>query len=169
MQAQMDIVGAKWGAVAVLYQASKLRIFLFAPHEGTLRAIGVATTEFQRRLDIWKEQKHIEYYPPQDSSDADRMWAEGTPETVILAGDFENYARDIHEAKQDIKQCEAIINDRETKIKEAMMQATKANVGKYTVSWPMRSYKATEERVVPAKEAYTTRQSSLTIKENKDL
>lgn len=169
LQAQMDIIGAKWGAVAVLYQASKLRIFLFAPHEGTLRAIGVAATEFQRRLDIWKEEKHIEYYPPQSSADADRMWAEGTPETVILAGDFEQYARDIYEAKQDIKQSEAIINDRETKIKEAMMQATKANIGKYTVSWPMRSYKATEERVVPAKEAYTTRQSTLTIKENKDL
>ncbi len=93
----------------------------------------------------------------------------GTPETGILAGDFEKYARDIYEAKQDIKQSEAIINDRETKIKEAMMQATKANIGKYTVTWPMRSYKAAEERVVPAKEAYSVRQSSLTIKENKDL
>jgi predicted phage-related endonuclease len=169
LQAQMNITGAKWGAVAVLYQASKLRIFLFAPHEGTVKAITAATLDFQRRLDIWQAEKHIDYYPPIDSSDADRTWSEGTPETVTLAGDFENYARDIHEAKQDIKQCEAIINDRETKIKEAMMQATKANIGKYAVSWPMRSYKAAEERVVPAKEAYSVRQSSLTIKENKDL
>jgi predicted phage-related endonuclease len=169
LQAQMDITGAKWGAVAVLYQASELRIFLFAPHESTIRAIHLAALDFQRRLNTWTSEKHIDYYPPVNSEDANRTWPDGTPETVFLAGEFEQYARDIHEAKQDIKQCEAIINDRETKIKEAMQQATQAKIGKYTVSWPMRSYKATEERIVPAKAAYSVRQSTLTVKENKEL
>ena len=52
LQAQMDITGAKWGALAVLYRGTELRIFLFKPHEATLRAIADATLDFQRRLGI---------------------------------------------------------------------------------------------------------------------
>jgi hypothetical protein len=46
-----------------------------------------------------------------------------------------------------------------------MQDATKAKAGKYKISWPMRHYKATPERVVPAKEASVVRQNTLTIKE----
>ena len=167
LQAQMDITGAKWGALAVLYRGTELRIFLFKPHEPTLRAIEKATLDFQRRLDIWKADRHIDYYPPVNSDDANRTWGTAEDATVHLGGEFETWARDIHEAKQDIKQCEDIIDDREKRIKEAMQTATKAEIGKYQVSWPMRHYKAAAERVIPAKEAYSIRQSSLTIKEKK--
>lgn len=168
LQAQMDIIGAKWGALAVLYRGTELRIFLFKPHDPTLRAIEAATLEFQRKLDIWKTDRHIDYYPPVNSDDADRTWGEGTPETVFLDGMFEQWARDIIEAKQDIKQCEEIIDDRQTKIKTAMQQATKAKVGnKYEVSWPMRSYTAQPARTIPAKAAYSVRQSTITVKEIK--
>jgi len=167
LQAQMDITRAKWGALAVLYRGTELRIFLFKPHDQTLRAIEKATLDFQRRLDIWKADRHIDYYPPVNSDDANRTWGAGEDVTVHLAGEFEQWARDIHEAKQDIKQCEEIIDDREKRIKEAMQTATRAEIGKYQVSWPMRHYKATAERVIPAKEGYSIRQSSLTIKEKK--
>ena len=167
LQAQMDITGAKWGALAVLYRGTELRIFLFKPHEPTLRAIADATLDFQRRLDIWQSDRHIDYYPPVNSSDADRTWAQGEDVEVQLGGEFETWARDILEAKQDIKQCESIINDRETKIKEAMQTASKATIGRYQVSWPMRNYQATQDRVVKGKAAYSVRQSSLTVKEMK--
>jgi predicted phage-related endonuclease len=167
LQAQMDITGAKWGALCVLYRGTELRIFLFKPHEATLRAIAQATRDFQRRLDIWKMDRHIEYYPPVNSADADRTWAQGEDVAVQLGGEFETWARDILEAKQDIKQCEEIINDRETKIKEAMQTASKATIGCYQVSWPMRNYQATQDRVVKGKAAYSVRQSTLTVKEIK--
>ena len=167
LQAQMDITGAKWGAVCVLYQASELRIFIFDRHDPTIRAIEQAALDFQRRLDIWKQDKHIEYYPPVNSEDANRTWQDGAPETVFLEGEFEKWAAEIHDKKQEIKKLEAEIDKNETRIKEAMQTATKAKVGKFDVSWPMRSYKATPERIVPAKEAYTIRQSTLTIKEAK--
>jgi predicted phage-related endonuclease len=167
LQGQMDITRAKWGALAVLYRGTELRIFLFKPHDQTLRAIEKATLDFQRRLDIWKADRHIDYYPPVNSDDANRTWGAGEDVTVHLGGEFETWARDIYEAKQDIKQCEEIIDDREKRIKEAMQTATKAEIGKYQVSWPMRHYKATTERVIPAKEGYSIRQSSLTIKEKK--
>jgi predicted phage-related endonuclease len=167
LQAQMDITGAKWGALAVLYRGTELRIFLFKPHEGTLRAIADATLDFQRRLDIWKLDRHIEYYPPVNSADADRTWGQGEDVAVQLAGEFETWARDILEAKQDIKQCESIIDDREKRIKEAMQTANKATIGCYQVSWPMRNYQATQDRVVKGKAAYSVRQSTLTVKEIK--
>jgi predicted phage-related endonuclease len=167
LQAQMDITGAKWGALAVLYRGTELRIFLFKPHEGTLRAIADATLDFQRRLDIWKADRHIDYYPPVNSSDADRTWGQGEEAAVQLGGEFETWVRDIIEAKQDIKQCESIIDDREKRIKEAMQTASKATIGSYQVSWPMRNYQATQDRVVKGKAAYSVRQSSLTVKEIK--
>lgn len=167
LQAQMDITGAKWGALCVLYRGTELRIFLFKPHESTLQAITNATLDFQRRLDIWKMDRHIDYYPPVNSADADRTWAQGEDVAVQLGGEFETWARDILEAKQDIKQCEEIINDRETKIKEAMQTASKATIGCYQVSWPMRNYQATQDRVVKGKAAYSVRQSTLTVKEIK--
>jgi len=155
LQAQMDNRG------------TELRIFLFKPHESTLQAITNATLDFQRRLDIWKMDRHIDYYPPVNSADADRTWAQGEDVAVQLGGEFETWARDILEAKQDIKQCEEIINDRETKIKEAMQTASKAMIGRYQVSWPMRNYQATQDRVVKGKAAYSVRQSTLTVKEIK--
>jgi predicted phage-related endonuclease len=167
LQAQMDITGAKWGALAVLYRGTELRIFLFKPHEGTLRAIADATLDFQRRLDIWKADRHIDYYPPVNSSDADRTWNSTDESEVGLGGEYETWVRDILEAKQDIKQCESIIDDREKKIKAAMQTASKATIGSYQVSWPMRKYQATQDRVVKGKAAYSVRQSSLTVKEIK--
>ena len=167
LQAQMDITGAKWGALAVLYRGIELRIFLFKPHPQTLRAIEAATLDFQRRLDIWKIDRHIEYYPPVNSADADRTWGQGEDAAVQLGGEFETWVRDILEAKQDIKQCESIIDDREKRIKEAMQTASKATIGSYQVSWPMRNYQATQDRVVKGKAAYSVRQSTLTVKEIK--
>jgi hypothetical protein len=163
----MDITGAKWGALCVLYRGTELRIFLFKPHEGTLRAIADATLDFQRRLDIWKADRHIDYYPPVNSADANRTWGQADEQTVSLGGEFEKWTRDILEAKADIKQSEAIIDDCEKQIKAAMMTATKADVGRYEISWPMRNYQATQDRIVKGKAAYSVRQSTLTVKEKK--
>lgn len=167
LQAQMDITGAKWGALAVLYRGIELRIFLFKPHQATLRMIADVTLDFQRRLDTWKAERHIDYYPPVNSADADRTWGQADEQTVSLGGEFETWVRDIWEAKQDIKQAESIIDDREKQIKAAMQTATKADVGRWEVSWPMRNYQATQDRIVKGKAAYSVRQSSLTVKEKK--
>jgi len=44
-------------------------------------------------------------------------------------------------------------------------EAAKGRVGRFEIRWPMRSYKAQPEKIVPAKEAYTIRQTTLAIKE----
>lgn len=167
LQAQMDITRAKWGALCVLYRGTELRIFLFKPHESTLQAITEATLDFQRRLDIWKSERHIDYYPPVNSADANRTWGQGDEQTITLGGEFETWANDIDRARGDIKYCQEIIDDREAKIKAAMQTATKADVGYYEVSWPMRNYQATQDRIVKGKAAYSVRQSTLTVRKKK--
>lgn len=166
LQAQMDIVKAKWGAVAVLYQGTELRIFLFAPHEDTLDAIDRACTVFQSKLDLWKNTGAIDYYPPRDSKDADRLWNEAKDELepVPLGHDAAELANEIAFNKQKIKECEEIINDRETRLKAMMKDSGLAQAGNYIIKWGMRTFKAQPEKIVPAKEAYTVRQSTLTIK-----
>lgn len=167
LQAQMDITRAKWGALCVLYRGTELRIFLFKPHESTLQAITEATLDFQRRLDIWKADRHIDYYPPVNSADANRTWGQAEEQTITLGGEFETWANDIDRARGDIKYCQEIIDDREAKIKAAMQTATKADVGYYEVSWPMRNYQATQDRIVKGKAAYSVRQSTLTVRKKK--
>jgi hypothetical protein len=48
-----------------------------------------------------------------------------------------------------------------------MGKATTGVIGNWKVSWPMRHYTAKPAKVTPAKEAYSIRQSNLSIKERK--
>lgn len=166
LQAQMDIIKAKWGAVATLYQGTELRIFLFAPHEDTLDAIDRACTVFQKKLDFWKETGGIDYYPPQDSKDADRTWpkAEEELEPLPLGIGAAKWAERIMANKEQVSALQAEIDEAETQLKEMMKDSGMAIAGDYQIKWGMRSYKAQPEKVVPAKAAYVVRQSTLSIK-----
>jgi predicted phage-related endonuclease len=166
LQAQMDIMQAKWGAVCVLYQGTILRIFLFEPHKQTLETIKTAVLEFQNKIEKYKATGEIDYYPPANSKDADRMYPAADEAAVVnLPGRAEQLADQILAANADIKEAEGKRSEAETELKAMLGQASKGTVGRFEIRWPMRSYKATPEKVVPAKEAYSIRQSTLSIKE----
>jgi predicted phage-related endonuclease len=166
LQAQMDIMQAKWGAVAVLYQGTVLRIFLFEPHKQTLETIKTAVLEFQNKIEKYKATGEIDYYPPANSKDADRMYPAADETAVVnLPGRAEQLADQILAANADIKEAEGKRSEAETELKAMLGQASKGTVGRFEIRWPMRSYKATPEKVVPAKDAYSIRQSTLSIKE----
>ncbi len=169
LQAQMDILKVRWGAIATLYKGTMLRIFLFAPHAGTLDRIAAATTDFQRRLDLFKQDGTIDYYPPADGE----AWPDArgpypaNEETIKLSDEAGRLAGKIMACRATIKQAEGEITDAEKQLKDLMGDATRALAGGYSIAWPTRSYKAQPAKTVPAKEAYTVRQSTLTIKEAK--
>jgi predicted phage-related endonuclease len=166
LQAQMDIMQARWGAVAVLYQGTVLRIFLFEPHKQTLETIKTAVLEFQNKIEKYKATGEIDYYPPANSKDADRMYPAADEAAVInLPGRAEQLADQILAANADIKEAEGKRSEAETELKAMLGQASKGTVGRFEIRWPMRSYKAQPEKVVPAKDAYSIRQSTLSIKE----
>jgi predicted phage-related endonuclease len=166
LQAQMDIMQARWGAVAVLYQGTVLRIFLFEPHKQTLETIKTAVLEFQNKIEKYKATGEIDYYPPANSKDADRMYPAADEAAVVnLPGRAEQLADQILAANAAIKEAEGKRSEAETELKAMLGQASKGTVGRFEIRWPMRSYKAQPEKVVPAKEAYSIRQSTLSIKE----
>lgn len=166
LQGQMAIVGAKWGAVCTLYRGTKLRLFLFEVHEATQERIRAEVELFQLKLDAYQATGAIDYYPPQDSKDADRVWAVGRDdEPVTLDERVDMWAQEILEAKEDMKAAIDLISDREAKIKSFMQDATTGVTGLYKIRWPMRHYKAQPERITAAKPASVSRQSTLTIKE----
>jgi predicted phage-related endonuclease len=166
LQGQMLVTGHKWGAVCVLYQGIELRIFLFAPHKETQQAIVKAVTAFEEKLLKYKESGEIDWYPPQTSRELDRIYPVPTAkEEVELPPTVADLATAIIENKAAIRAAEAGIEQAEKLIKEQLGQAEKGRAGRFVISWPMRNYKAQSERLVPAKEAYSVRQSTLSIKE----
>lgn len=88
-----------------------------------------------------------------------------TDKQIDMPPEVAGQASIIVDFKNRIKMLEKDIDQAEKKIKLAMGSATKAAGCGFTVSWPMRNYKAQPEKLVPAKDAYTIRQSTLTIKE----
>jgi predicted phage-related endonuclease len=166
LQGQMLITGHKWGAVCVLYQGIELRVFMFAPHHETQKEIIKAVLAFEHKLQTYRESGAIDWYPPETSKEMDRIYpTAATKEEVELDSTVAELAQVIVNNKAAIRMAEAGIDEAEKKIKEALGQAERGRAGQYIISWPMRNYKAAPERLVPAKEAYSIRQSTLTIKE----
>lgn len=166
LQGQMLVTGHKWGAVCVLYQGIELRVFLFAPHKETQSAIIKAVQDFESRLETYRQTGAIDWYPPSTSRELDRIYpTAAAKEEVELPPTVEDLAKAIIENKAAIRQAEAGIEHAEKLIKEQLGQAEKGRAGNFVISWPMRNYKAQSERLVPAKPAYSVRQSTLSIKE----
>jgi hypothetical protein len=161
----MLVTGHKWGAVCVLYQGLELRVFLFAPHRETQAAIIKAVQDFETRLDTYRETGAIEWYPPASSKELDRIFPNAIKDEVELPPNVADLAKAIMANKAAIRAAEAGIDEAEKMIKEQLGQSERGRAGDFVISWPMRNYKAQSERLVAAKEAYSIRQSSLSIKE----
>jgi predicted phage-related endonuclease len=170
LQAQMDILCCKWGAVAILFRGSKLRIFLFERHLPTIQMINNLVLAFDEKVQHFKDTGEIEWYPPIDSKDAQRTWGNRGDEDappIELVGATDNIIDELLDAKAEIKRLEEVIDDCEKSLKERMQEHTVGMTSRYKVTWPMRHYKATAERVVPAKAASTIRLNTIQIKEIK--
>lgn len=170
LQAQMDILGCKWGAVAILFRGSKLRIFLFERHEPTVQMIDDLVLEFDTKIQHFRDAGEIEWYPAKDGRDAQRTWGDRGDEDappIELVGATDNIIEDLLDAKAEIKRLEEVIDDCEKSLKERLQEHTVGTTSRYRVTWPMRHYKATAERVVPAKPASTIRINTIQIKEIK--
>lgn len=169
LQGQMDIVKAKWGAVCVLYRGVELRIFLFAPHAGTVQMIADAAMKFQAKLNQFKEDGTIDYYPP---AEGEKWWADrGAFPTdrapIELGKEVEELAEKVYGDRQLIKKMEAELERNEEALKAALGACEYGSTSRFQISRPTRTYKAQPEKVVPARPGYTIRQSSVSIKEIK--
>lgn len=167
VQGVMMCTGLRWAAIGCLYSGVELRIYLFAPHEATMDAIHNAAIDFESRLENFRQTDEPAWYPPQDSKDADRVWPNAKDEDIDLGDHAEGIASAIIGLKDEIKRMEEEVAEKEVKLKTMMQEFSSAKCGKWQIKWPMRHFKAQPEKVTPAKEAYSIRQSTLTIKEAK--
>jgi predicted phage-related endonuclease len=168
LQAQMAIYKAQWGAIATLYKGTELRIFVFALHKDTLDTIEKVSKDFQDRLDRFKNTGEIDYYPVQNPKDAARTYNNADDEEPVQLDDYaEELIKLIQENKAKAAKMETENEQAQTQLMEILKNHKYGIAGRYQVSWPTRSYKAQPAKISPAKEAYTVRQSTLTIKELK--
>jgi predicted phage-related endonuclease len=166
LQGQMLVTGHKWGAVAVLYQGIELRVFLFGPHYDTQKEIVKAVLAFEQKLKTYQKTGAIDWYPPESSKELDRIYPMAADrEEIQLPPSVGELAKGIIENKAAIRAAEASIDEAEKLIKQELGQAERGRAGQYIINWPMRNYKDAPERLVPAKKAYSVRQSTLSIKE----
>jgi len=165
VQGVMMCTGYKWAAIGTLYNGIELRIFLFQPHQATQDSIAELAEDFERRLEHFRQTGEIDFYLPQDSKDADRVYPAANDQEIDLGEDIEILANEIIKSKGAISDLEEYVKICETKIKIRMQDFSSAKAGKFQIKWPMRHYKAQPEKITPAKEAYSVRQSTLTIKE----
>lgn len=164
LQGQMNIMKASWGALCVLYKGTTLRIFLYPINEDHVNMIHNAVEDFQERLDKYKANQEIEWYPLNDSFEASRVFDRAEKSTIEMP-EIEIQAEKIIELREKIMELETAIDKLQINIMEQMRDAEVCNAGRYKISWPMRQYKAQPAKTVPAKEAYVIRQSKLSIKD----
>jgi len=165
LQGQMLVTGYRWGAVCVLYGGIELRVFLFNIHYETQQKIVSSVLEFDNKLVKYQKTKEIDWYPPESSKEVDRFFPVAGKEEIELDSNALELAQSIVRNKTQIRKAEAEIDSAEKDIKMLLGTAERGKVGSLHISWPMRSYKASAEKITPAKAAYSIRQSSLSIKE----
>ena len=165
LQGQMLVTGYIWGAVCVLYGGIELRVFLFDTHYETQQEIVRSVLQFDNKLLTYIKRKEIKWYPPESSKEVDRFFPYAKKEEIELDGNALELAQAIVHNKTLIRKAEAEIDSAETQIKMKLGNAERGKVGSLHISWPNRTYKAAAEKITPAREAYTIRQSSLSIKE----
>ena len=166
LQGQMICTGATWGAIATLYQGTEMRIFVFARHDGTVDAITRAAHDFQARLDTYRNTGVSEWYPLESPEDGSRTFPEARRAVAV------DLPEDAATLVDTLKACDEVIKGAEAQksmitatLMDMIGDAEAGRAGRWLVNWGSRAYKAQPEKVVPAKDGYTVRAKTLTIKE----
>jgi predicted phage-related endonuclease len=165
LQGQLLCTGHQWGAVAVLYSGQELRIFLFEAHYETQKQIVKQVIQFQSKLDKYIATGELDWYEPTTSAEVNQFFPIAHKEQIELDGKAIELAQTILDKKLVIAACESTIDDAEKSLKQMLGDNEKAIAGSMIISWPMRYYKESPEKLRPAKKAYSIRQTNISIKE----
>jgi len=165
LQGQLLVTGHQWGAVCVLYSGMQLRVFLFAVHFETQKAITKAVLEFDSKLQAYRRDAVFDWYAPTTSIEVNRLFPTAHKEEIELDDKAIELAQKILDKKLVIAACESTIDDAEMKLKQMLGDAEKGRAGQMIISWRMRHYKDAPEKLSPARKAYSIRQTNISIKD----
>ena len=159
----MSATNCDWAVVAVLYRSTMLQLYVMRRDFAFEKELAEVITDFDNR--IFTE----EYYPPTTSSDAARVFSE--PDEALshsFASEDEHLFETIDSANKQIKMLQELKDEAILKIQNKMGQATIGVHPKWQVKWGSKSYKAQPEKIIPAKDAYTVRNKTVSIKRLED-
>ena len=155
----MECCDWEWAAIIVLWQSTDFRVYLYRRDPSFKEWLKETVLDFNRRV------KEKDYYSPVTSADSNLVYKKVEKDDIILPPDSETVIETIIKTKQIIKDLEKTIDDSEMYLKDLIKDHEMGKTNRYEVKWPMINYKAQPERVIPAKEARTTRAKTLRIKD----
>ena len=156
LQAQMLASGASAGVLVTLHKGNERRIVVYPSDPDTQQEIVNMCRDFNRRVEA------ADYYPPVNIDDAVIPPGRELEQPVQL-DELQNDIYTMELLKHDRDDLNARIDSIQLKIMERMGEATRATAGPYTLHWPVRNYRATKERIVPAKAARSVRLKTIKV------
>jgi len=156
LQMQMMAVNAQFGVLITLYRGIERHIVIYRRDPEMQSQILELCRDFHDRVET------TSYYDPVNVDDAARRFSDGGGRVELpdLVGRVERLAQLEQQSKAITDEIESL----QTEIMCEMQDHETAVAGDYEVVWPVRHYKATPERVTPAKDARTVRIKTLKIK-----
>jgi hypothetical protein len=164
LKTQVEITGCSWGVLVVFsHIANEIRYFFYERDPAFSEQLRLLADDWQKRV------KTETYFNPETSDDAYVMFEDIPVAEDVLEMD-EGYTTIIarHEnINAEIKELQKEQDCIQTALMEKIANHEKAVCGSYQLDWGYINYKATPERVTPAKEARSVRRKQVRIKERK--
>jgi predicted phage-related endonuclease len=123
-----------------------------------------AAYDFKERVEKYRLNQETDWLPMSSTREATIIYDEAEDDVIQLP-ELSGVVSEVVELKDKIKESHDRIEILQATIMEAMKEIKTAIAGEYKVTWPMLNYKGQPEKIVPAKEAYSIRQSKLRIKQ----
>lgn len=153
------ICGYDWGVVSTLHNTNDFKMFLLRRDFAFERELKDIITDFERRI---KEQ---DWYAPQVLPDLQIMHPVSEQTEADLSDDDCSFHLDrITDNKEKIKLLNDEIEKSQIYIQTKMGNAEIGINDRYKVTWGTTTYKPQPEKVVPAKDGYTIRRKTATVK-----
>jgi hypothetical protein len=159
LKSSMNILNAKFGILAILYNSTDLRYYIYEADPKFYKTLASKVLDFDRRIE------EEDYYTPQNSDDARLMYATCEEEVVKdLPGKDDDLIKSILEKKNQIKNLQVEVDNIQTMIMDHLGNHRKGVTNNFEVDWGVTNFKAKPEKIIPPKEAYTIRNKSLKFK-----
>lgn len=160
LMTSMEILDAEYGILIVLWQGTDFRTYVYKRQPDYAEKLKEVVLDFDRRVE------EEDWYIPECSEDAYMIFdtAKKDENVMILEEDVVEDIDQYMTLKDVAAQAERAADLCLTNLMVSMGNYSKARSADYKVDWGVRNYKATEEKVVPAKEARSVRLKKPVIK-----
>lgn len=166
LQAQLLCTGWTWGCVATLYRGIDLRLAVYHRDLEIMNAIKFKLQDFYKRLDDG------DTFPLEGATDGVIAYPKAEPDApevmIPRSGLHADALKQLVDATERKKMAEAEIDEAQAILMNLMgMHETAHGLidnTRYRLKWGMRKYKATPEKITPAKPERTVRQSTISFK-----